>query len=101
MLPCSRRDVGSALVFLSESFGLEVDELGREESGAVRWASLRATSAQLAMVEDGLDCDVWRIGVTPEALREWAGGSSKQSRRSAQPGRRHLRRAGQGERRLG
>ncbi|MGI8701286.1 MAG: hypothetical protein ACR2JU_08780 [Nocardioidaceae bacterium] len=30
--------------------------------------------AQLAVLEDGLVRDEGRIGVTPEALRSWAGG---------------------------
>jgi uncharacterized glyoxalase superfamily protein PhnB len=46
------RDVDSALVFLAEAFGLEVDELGREESGAVRSASLRAGDGRVLVQPD-------------------------------------------------
>lgn len=46
------RDVDSALVFLADAFGLEVDELGRDESGAVRSASLRAGDGRVLVQPD-------------------------------------------------
>jgi hypothetical protein len=36
------RDVDAALAFLTVAFGLEIDELGRDDTGAVRPASVRA-----------------------------------------------------------
>jgi transposase len=44
-------------------------------SGVVRYIGMdvHREFAQLAVVEDGLVRDEGRIGVTPEALRQWAG----------------------------
>jgi uncharacterized glyoxalase superfamily protein PhnB len=39
-------------VFLAEALGLKVDELGREESGAVRSASLRAGDGRVLVQPD-------------------------------------------------
>lgn len=46
------RDVGAALTFLTGAFGLEVDELGRGASGAVRSAILRAGTGRVLVQPD-------------------------------------------------
>jgi uncharacterized glyoxalase superfamily protein PhnB len=46
------RDVEAALAFLTEAFGLEVDEIGRDASGAVRNASLRLGEGRVLVQRD-------------------------------------------------
>ncbi len=43
------RDVEAALAFLTEAFGLQVDEVGRDDSGAVRYASLKHGSGRVLL----------------------------------------------------
>ncbi len=46
------RDVDSALLFLAEAFGLEVDELGHDDTGAVRSATVRAGEGRVLVQPD-------------------------------------------------
>jgi uncharacterized glyoxalase superfamily protein PhnB len=46
------RDVEAALAFLTEAFGLQVDEVGRDDSGAVRHASLKHGSGRVLLQPD-------------------------------------------------
>lgn len=46
------RDVGTALAFLTEAFGLDVDELERDQSGAVRSASLGVGDGRVLVQPD-------------------------------------------------
>ncbi len=46
------RDVEAALAFLTEAFGLTVDEIGRDTQGAVRSASLRYGNGRVLVQPD-------------------------------------------------
>jgi len=71
-LRCERVSVG---VVPSQRFPIRRSIVGREH-GMVRYIGMdvHREFAQLAVVEDGLVRDEGRIGVTPEALRQWAVG---------------------------
>jgi hypothetical protein len=45
-------DVGAALAFLTVAVGLEIDELGRDHTGAVRSASVRAGEGHVLIQPD-------------------------------------------------
>jgi uncharacterized glyoxalase superfamily protein PhnB len=46
------RDVDAALAFLTVAFGLEIDELDRDDMGAVRSASVRAGEGRVLIQQD-------------------------------------------------
>jgi len=46
------RDVEAALAFLTDAFGLEIDELGRDDSGSVRYASLKHGNGRVLVQPD-------------------------------------------------
>lgn len=46
------RDVEAALTFLTEAFGLEIDDIVRDDAGAVRAASLRVGEGRVLVQPD-------------------------------------------------
>lgn len=46
------RDLDAALTFLTEAFGLEIDELGHDDSGAVRYATLKYGDGRVLVQPD-------------------------------------------------